>query len=161
MSTCRVRIIAGVVTLFFVLPFITVSAASVDTEKMISPFTVEGVLGNVESTQLFIGRRVVFAVVGASCSGARPFLVWRKRLSPDKVDRALIFCVGGHQKDASVTISEDAPIIWFAPNQAMKALGITGVPMLLGIEDNRVKWRIAGLIPQWQVLVNQWIMNNE
>ena len=144
-------------TTFFALLFVlgiaigSAGATGVETEAPVSSFTVEGVSGKADSTELFVGRRVALVVVGARCPGLEPFLAWRKQLSLEKIDQALIFCIGGHQPknlDASIFVT---------PNKAMQALGITGTPMILGIEENRVKWRIAGRIPQWQVFAESWL----
>jgi len=139
----------AIVAIFFVLPFVA-GATGVETEKLLTSFVVENSSGKVDSTELFVGRHVVFAVLGSSCPGVEPFLAWRKRLSLDKVGQALILCIG-------TPPATDSFVFSVAPNEAMHVLGITGTPMLLGIEENHVKWRIAGLIPKWQVLAENWI----
>ena len=149
MSTFR---IIGSVFFGVLLLVQNVAAGGISTEGVVTPFVLEDVSGKVESSGLFVGRRValvVLVMLGQSCPELEPFLEWRKRLSPEKVDRALMLCVGGRVgTDTSVLV---------APHEAIKALGITGSPMLLGIEENHVKWRIAGLIPKWQVLAETWL----
>jgi len=156
----------GIRTLFFAFSVFTAGViipaeSFAETEGPIPSFAVEGFSGSIDSTWLFVGRRVVLAVIGPSCPGVEPFLSFRKRLDLKgltvKTDRALILCIGGKREE------KDTPI-WSAPNEAMAALGITGTPMLLGIEDNRVKWRMGGLVPKWQVLAENWLreaMDNE
>jgi len=152
MSTCR-----GIRTLFFAFAVfiagVMISAESgAETKRPIPSFAVEGFSGSIDSTGLFVGRRVVLAVIGPSCPGIEPFLLFRKRLDLKgptvKTDQALILCIGGKREEKT---------IWSAPPEAMQALGITGTPMLFGIEDNIVKWRIAGLISRWQVLAENWL----
>jgi len=157
MSTCRIRTICLAlsfiaIAVIFIFGVILPKEAYAETNAPIPSFAVKNFSGSIDSTGLFVGRRVVLAVIGSSCSQLGNFLAWRKRLSPEKTDQALILCVGGKREE------QDVPL-WSAPNTAILALGITGTPMLLGIEENHVKWRIAGLIAQWQVLAENWLKN--
>ena len=119
-------------------------------KEPIPSFMVQGALGEVNATRLFVGRHVALVVMDPSCSGLDPFLSWRKRLSKEEVFQTHILCIGGQLEDTDASI-------FIAPNEAMEALGLTGTPMLLGIEDNSVQWRIAGFIVQWPVLASRWL----
>jgi hypothetical protein len=150
MSACRIRSIF--VIFFFAMMLDTGQAMASDDP--ISPFLVKDASGEHDSANLLTGRRVVFTTLGKPCRDIGPFIAFREKLPVKQRDQVLILCVG---KDVQTT----NPYIGIASHDAIKALGITGTPMILGIEENRVKWRIAGRIPQWQVLAEQWIMNNE
>ena len=146
MSTCRIRTIF--VIFFFAVMFDTGQAISSDDP--IFSFLVQDVLGEHDSANLLTGRRVVFTALGKPCRDIGPFAAFREKLPVKQRDQVLILCVG---KDVQTT----NPYIGIASNDAIRALGITGTPMILGIEENRVKWRIAGRIPQWQVFAESWL----
>ncbi len=146
MSTCRIKII-----LFLLSIMIAASGVMAFADEPMPFFSVQGVSGKVDSADLFVGKRVALVVIEKSCRGVKPFLDWRKQLSKEQAGHALMLCIGeGRSEDADA-------FIFIAPNQAKLALGITGSPMLLGIEENRVKWRIAGLIAQWRALAESWL----
>jgi hypothetical protein len=93
---------------------------------------------------------VVFTALGKPCREIGPFAAFREKLPIKQRDQVLILCIGSDSKTTN-------PHIGIASNDAIRALGITGTPMILGIEENRVKWRIAGRIPQWQVFAESWL----
>ena len=124
--------------------------------ELIPAFLVTDSSGEIRnSTDLFSGRHVVLVVTEESCSGLEPFLVWRKRLAQEKANQTLILCIGG----TPVGAGSPRPLntIWLAADDVTKALGITGTPMLLGIEENSIKWRIAGFMERWQGLAKSWL----
>jgi hypothetical protein len=130
-------------------------------DQPITPFLVKGVSGSemtpveISSTELFSSRRVVFVVIGR-CLGFESFLAFQKRLSPERgasparANQTLILCVTEDPK-------EQSPDVFTTSDLAMKALGLTGTPMILGIENNTVKWRLAGLVPHWQSLAIHYL----
>ncbi|MEK7286519.1 MAG: hypothetical protein AAB035_04390 [Nitrospirota bacterium] len=166
MSTCRISFTNKYyfIFIFFLLlsqgtfPFVNRLAFA---DQPITPFLIKGVMGSVmtpteiSSTALFLEKRVVFVVIGR-CSGFESFLAFQKRLSsergasPARANQTLILCVSGEPKEPN-------PAVFTTSDQAMKALGLTGTPMILGIENNTVKWRLAGLIPHWQSLAIQYL----
>jgi hypothetical protein len=177
MSTCRIKTTLLLSLRGALVPwqsivcigiFFLLFTPSLFAEEPIPSFLLTGPSGEVRnSTELFSGRRVVLVVTGKFCLGLQPFLAWRKQISPEKADQALILCVGGatlagHVAPARGTpedkgLMNHPPTRWLAADEATKALGITGTPMLLGIEENNVKWRIAGFIKQWQGLAESWL----
>ncbi len=152
MSTCTIGHRPFFTAIFFLLFASSLLAGNGTVrEESIPLFPVTGSSGEVRnSTELFFGQRVVLVVTGRVCLGLEPFLAWRERLPVEKAHQALILCVGGTPKEAGA-------VIWLAADDATKALGITGTPMLLGIEENSVKWRIAGFINRWQGLASNWL----
>jgi len=101
MSTCRIKTILFVV--FFVMLATIIVAVAFDAENGKEPipsFMVQGALGEVNATRLFVGRHVVLVVMDPSCSGLDPFLSWRKRLSKEEVFQTHILCrgsIGAHR----------------------------------------------------------------
>jgi hypothetical protein len=150
MSACRIRFFISTGALFFVLLFGGAASGASPEKEPIPSFLLSGPSGAISSETLFWRRRIVLVVTEHACSGIESFLVWRMGLSPDQADQALILCVGG------VPEKQDS-FMWLAPDLARTALGLTGTPMLLGIEENKVIWRITGFIQRWQLFASHWV----
>ncbi len=148
--------------LFIFLTLLLLGNTPVSADEPISSFLMKGPSGEVDSTELFSRRRVLFVTVGRFCFGFEPFLDFRQRLPQEKRDQALILCIGGTTPASGTQPDgedqkEANPVIYIGPDKAMRALGLTGTPMILGVENNEVKWRLAGIISHWQSLAYNWL----
>lgn len=152
MSACGIRTIF--LTFFFAL--FCFSGQAIGADDPIPSFLMKNPAGDHNSKDLFTGRRVVFAVIGRSCLGFSPFLGFSKKLPKGKADRVLFLCIDGIPSPGGKPKELDSNL-FIGSNKAMRALGLTGTPMILGIEENRVKWRLAGLVPHWEVLAENWL----
>jgi len=136
--------------IFFSFFLVLLPGDLIASDDPILSFSIQDASGEHDAANLFMGRWIVFSVIGHACPGVEPFLSFRKRVPDQQKDYVLILCVGGDRQKIG-------PNVATASDEAAAALGLTGTPMILGIEDHRVKWRIAGLIPHWQSFASNWI----
>jgi len=108
---------------------------------------------SVTSRQLTTAQRWVLLYVAPGCAACDDLSRATGRWQPPGQPARIIVVVRGSVQESAAFVEHarprgTVPVPWFADaaGEAWQALKLSGVPMLIGVEDNVVKWSIAGVL---------------
>jgi hypothetical protein len=147
------------------------SAQSQSPERALPPFTLAGSGGaTTPSTTLSAGGRAVLVFVKPSCRPCEQLLDALARIDDPGLASRLVVDVESPLDDAAAFAARRLPpqlasVRWFADaeNAAWTALDLKGLPMVIGIEGEKIAWTHNGVPHRGllEPLMRTWIGSAE
>jgi hypothetical protein len=121
----------------------------------------------IASSELTAQSRWVMLYIAPGCAPCDDLLRATGSWQPQALPGRIVVLIRGTLTDAAAYVEKNPPrrvatVAWFADagDEAWQALKLTGTPVLIGVQDGEMKWSIAGVLNDPQMVdsvVRTWL----
>jgi hypothetical protein len=139
------------VSLMLFLSFATRASAQSDARLLASFTVLDELETTVQSAALAAAGRTTLLFLKPSCRSCEQLLGELARLDTPNLTTQLVIVIHAPLQEAAAFAARRLPVElqsvrWFADidASAWNAMGLKGVPVLVGVENSRVAWKYSG-----------------